>query len=166
MSLQRLLVNVADFCRRHALSVVAAGVLCAVLAVLYTYGHLGVTTDTSAMFSSRLPWRQSANELARDFPQFDNVLVVAIKAAEPEEGEATAAALADKLAQDRTVITDVARPDASPFLRKEGLLFLDTQAADRPDGPDHRRAALPRPACRRPAARGLFAALALLGDRA
>ena len=115
------------------------------------------------MFSSRLPWRQSANELARDFPQFDNVLVVAIKAAEPEEGEATAAALADKVAQDHTVITDVARPDASPFLRKEGLLFLDTQALT--DLMNRTIDAQPflGQLVADPSARGLFAALALLG---
>jgi len=163
MSLHSLLVRAADTCRRHALPVVAAGVLAAVLAVLFAAGHLGVTTNTSDMFSSSLPWRQHAEELSHDFPQFDNVLVVAIKAAEPEESEATAAALAKRLAQDHTTIQDVTRPDASPFLRKQGLLFLDTKKLT--DLMNQVIAAQPflGQLVADPSARGLFSALGLLG---
>jgi uncharacterized protein len=163
MSLQSLLVHVADICRRHALAVVAVGVLAAVLAVLYAAGHLGVTTNTSEMFSSQLPWRQHAEELAHDFPQFDNLLVVAVKAAKPEEAEATAAALADGLAKDHATIADVTRPDASPFLRKEGLLFLDTKKLG--DLMNEIIAAQPflGQLVADPSARGLFSAIGLLG---
>jgi uncharacterized protein len=163
MSLHSLLVHVADTSRRHALLVVAAGVLAAVLAVLFALGHLGVTTNTSDMFSDQLPWRQHAEELSRDFPQFDNVLVIAIKAAEPEESEATAAALAERLAQDRTTIEDVTRPDASPFLRKEGLLFLDAQKLT--DLMNQIISAQPflGQLVADPSARGLFSALGLIG---
>ena len=61
------------------------------------------------------------------------------------------------------MITDVARPDASPFLRKEGLLFLDTQALT--DLMNRTIDAQPflGQLVADPSARGLFAALALLG---
>ncbi|MGH7153013.1 MAG: MMPL family transporter, partial [Acetobacteraceae bacterium] len=163
MSLQSLLVDVADSCRRHAIIVVAAGVVIAALALLFAAGHLGVTTNTSEMFSENLPWRQHAEELARDFPQFDNVLVVAIRAAEPEQAEATAAALAEKLANDHSAIEDVFRPDASPFLRKEGILFLDvTSLTDLMNRTIDAQPFLGQLVAD-PSARGLFAALALLG---
>ncbi len=50
---------------------------------------------------------------------------------------------------DHVHFNSVRRPDASPFLRKEGLLFLDDEGADGSDGPHHRRAAVPGPARRR-----------------
>ena len=52
-----------------------------------------------------------------------------IDAKEPEEAEATAAALAETLAADPAHFLSVRRPDASPFLQQEGLLFLDDTAA-------------------------------------
>ena len=66
-------------------------------------------------------------EFDKDFPQFRDLLVAVIDAQEPEEADATAAALADALAEDHAHFNSVRRPDASPFLRKEGLLFLDTK---------------------------------------
>ena len=52
-----------------------------------------------------------------------------IDAKEPEEAEATAASLAEALAGDHAHFLSVRRPDASPFLKQEGLLFLDTPSS-------------------------------------
>ncbi len=163
MSLQRLLVRVADACRQRFLLVVLAGAVCTALSLLFAAGHLGVTTDTSGLFSNRLSWRQAAEEFNRQFPQFDNLLVIAIDAAEPEEAEQTAADLAAKLRTDKTHFTSVTRPDASPFFRKEGLLFLDpTQLSALMDQTIAAQPFLGQLVAD-PSARGLFSALALLG---
>jgi len=87
--------------------------------------RLQVTTDTSALFSASLPWRQRDIELQHAFPQNDNLLVAVIDAATPEESEATAEALAAALALDTAHFKEVRRPDASPFLEQNGLLYLD-----------------------------------------
>lgn len=116
MSLQSLLVRLADACSQRAKLVLPIGAIVAVLSVLFATHHLGVSTDTSAMFSSKLVWQRNAQELARDFPQFDNVLVAAVSADKPEEAEATAADLAAALSKNTQNITDVSRPDADPFL--------------------------------------------------
>ena len=47
------------------------------------------------------------------------------------------------------ISSSVRRPDASPFLQQGGAAVSRYQAVDRPDGPHHRRAAVPRPARRR-----------------
>ncbi len=148
MSLARLLVGLVEYSRRHALAVVLAGLVLAAFSAFYATHHLGVTTDTDQMFASTLPWRKSAAEFKKDFPQFRDLLVAVVDAEEPEEAEATAAALADALAADHVHFNSVRRPDASPFLRKEGLLFVDEKRSLGPDGPHDRRAAVPRPACR------------------
>ena len=109
------------------------------------------------------PGGSSADELDKDFPQFSDLLVAVIDAQEPEEADATAAALADALAKDHTHFNSVRRPDASPFLRKEGLLFLDTkQLTDLMDRTIDAQPFLGQLVAD-PTARGLFSALSLLG---
>jgi uncharacterized protein len=161
--LDRLIVGLAEFSRRHSLSVVLGGLLLAALSILYAVNHLEVSTDTDRMFSSSLPWRMQAEELNRDFPQFNELLVAVIDAREPEQADATAAALAAALTQDHAHFRSVRRPDASPFLRKEGLLFLDTkQLTDLTDRTIDAQPFLGQLVAD-PTARGLFSALSLLG---
>ena len=161
--LNRLIVGLAEFSRRHALLVALGGLLLAALSALYSVTHLAVSTDTDRMFSASLPWRQQSDALNKDFPQFHDLLVAVIDAREPEQAEATAAALAAALAQDKVHFKSVRRPDASPFLRREGLLFLDTkQLTDLMDRTIDAQPFLGQLVAD-PTARGLFSALSLLG---
>jgi hopanoid biosynthesis associated RND transporter like protein HpnN len=163
MSLPQLLARLAEFCRRHALLVVLASVLLAGFSAFFAMHHLGVSTDTDDLFSGNLPWRQRAAEFNRDFPQFNNLLVAVINAKEPEEADATAAELAKALSADKAHFLTVRRPDDSPFLRKEGLLFLDQkQLSDLLDRTIDAQPFLGQLVAD-PTARGLFSALALLG---
>src|SRR6516225_10124649 len=163
MIFQRFLVGLVDFSRRNALLVVLMGTILAIFAGSYAAGHLGITTDTDAMFSASLPWRQRAEAFKKLFPQFQDLLVVVIDAKIPEEADDTAATLAERLAADHEHFLAVRRPDASPFLKKEGLLFLDT---------DQLESLIERmidaqpflgELAKDPSARGLFDALSLLG---
>jgi uncharacterized protein len=163
MSLNRLLVGLVEYSRRHALAVVLGGLVIAAFSAFYAMHHLGVTTDTDQMFAPSLPWRKSAAEFKKNFPQFSDLLVAVIDAQEPEEADATAAALAAAVADDHVHFNSVRRPDASPFLRKEGLLFLDEKALT--DLMDRTIDAQPflGQLVADPTARGLFSALSLLG---
>ena len=109
-----LLVGLSDFCRRNALAVVLAGVLLAAFSGWLAIQHLGVTTDTDLMFSQSLPWRQRGMEFARDFPQFQNLIVAVIDAQRPEQADATADELARRLQADTRHFDSVRRPDNSP----------------------------------------------------
>src|SRR6201997_463995 len=126
MTLPGLLVGLVDFCRRKAPLVIVAGILLVIFSGWYAAGHLGITTETDEMFSASLPWRQRAEAFKKLFPQFQDLLVVVIDAKIPEEAEDTAATLAKSLAADHVHFLTIRRPDASPFLKKEGLLFLET----------------------------------------
>jgi uncharacterized protein len=163
MLFQRLLAGLVDFCRRHGLLVVLGGLALAGFAGVYAAHHLGISTDTDEMFARSLPWRQRALAFKVEFPQFSDLLVAVIDAKEPEQAEATAAGLAAALATDHANFHDVSRPDASPFLAREGLLFLDTkQLAALLEQTIDAQPFLGQLA-KDPSARGLFAALALLG---
>jgi len=159
----RLLVEAVEFCRRHAVFVVLAAVALAGLGLFAADRYLGVTTDTALLFDQKLPWRQRQIAFDRAFPQFQNLIVAVVDARIPEEADATAAALAEKLAADHEHFDRVERPGASPFFSREGLLFLDLKTLQ--DLLNHTIDAQPflGQLAADPSARGLFAALALLG---
>jgi hopanoid biosynthesis associated RND transporter like protein HpnN len=159
----RCLVGLVDISRRFAVVFVVAGLLLAAFSGWYASGHLGVTTDTDAMFSASLPWRKQAVEMNRDFPQFHDLLVAVVDARIPEEADATAAELAQRLAADKTHFTEVRRPDSNAFLDKEGLLFLPRkQLSSLMDQTIDAQPFLGQLVAD-PSARGLFSALSLLG---
>jgi len=116
---------VAAACGARPRLVAAIALVLAVLGVLTIKTDLGVSTDTGTLFSASLPWKQRQNQLRDAFPQTKNILVAVIDASIPEEADATAAGLADALQSDRAHFTSVRRPDASPFLRRNGLLFVN-----------------------------------------
>ena len=110
-----------------------------------------------------LPWRQRAVELNREFPQFRDLLVAVVDARIPEEADATAGELAARLSADKTHFLTVRRPDANPFLEKEGLLFLQLkQLSALMDQTIDAQPFLGQLVAD-PSARGLFSALSLLG---
>ena len=153
---------VVAFAQRRAGPVVVAGLLAAMLSIWFAAGHLGITTDTALLFSSDLPFRQRAMLLDRAFPQFQDLLVAVIDASEPEEADATAAALARALAADTVHFRSVRRPDALPWLHREGMLFLSPdRLADVLDRTIDAQPFLGRLAAD-PSARGLFDAFSLL----
>ena len=163
MTFQRLLVGLVDLCRRNALRVVLAGAFLAVFAGWYADRHLGINTDTDDMFAASLPWRQRAELFKSLFPQFRDLLVAVIDAKEPEESEATATALAERLAEDHLHFLSVSRPDASPFLKQEGMLFLDTPQLESLLERTIDAQPFLGELAQDPSARGVFKSLSLLG---
>ncbi len=112
--------------------------------------RLGVTTDTSALFSERLPWRQRTMAIERAFPRGQDLLVAVVDGATPEEADG-----------DRRGAGRFARDRSDPFpigLAPRRLALSRTQRpavprqgrADQAARRHGRRAALPRPARRRP----------------
>ena len=159
----RLLVHLVNVSRRHAWAVLAGGVLLAVLSGWIASVRLGVSTDTDLLFKDSLPWRQQAAKMNRDFPQFRDLLVAVVDAHIPEQADATATELASRLATDKAHFQTVRRPDANPFLQKEGLLFLPPkQLSALMDQTIDAQPFLGQLVAD-PSARGLFAALSLLG---
>ena len=163
MFVSAFLARVVRHCSRNAALVVVAGVLLGCIAVGLASTRLGVSTDTDALFSDSLPWKQRKEALDRDFPQFQDLIVAVIDAQIPEEADATAAGLAAAMAADTAHVRTVTRPDASPYFEKNGLMFLSVAEL----GPLMDRTIDAQPFLGQlvadPSARGLFAALSLIG---
>ena len=162
--LQRALVRLVDASRRHAWTVVLAGILLAIGSGLYASHYLGVNTDTDQMFSASLPWRQRAMALDRAFPQSQGLLVAVIDANVPEAAEETARDLTRALAADHTDFSMVSQPGSSPYLSKEALLFLSTpELTDLMNRTIDAQPFLGTLSAD-PTSRGLFSALGLMGQ--
>ncbi|MGH7057353.1 MAG: MMPL family transporter, partial [Acetobacteraceae bacterium] len=124
MTLAYLLGRLVDWSQRRAVAVVVLALIAAGLGAAYSTTHLGISTDTDAMFPATLPWRQHAIALERAFPQFQSLLVVVVDSRIPEAAGAAAAQLTRALAVDHAHFQGVRDPGALPFFGKEGLLFL------------------------------------------
>ena len=163
MTLSAVLAAIVGIAARRAWLTVLAGLVITALALTATITRLGVSTDTDQLFAESLPWRQRDIAFNKAFPQFQDLLVAVIDGATPEIAEQTAIDIAARLAADTHHFKDVRRPDASPFLESNGLQFLETKDLSALlDGTIDAQPFLGQLSAD-PSARGLFAALGLVG---
>ncbi len=108
---------------RHAWLVIALFLVGAAFAAGYAARHLSITTDSSKLLSSSLPWRQQEIKLDALFPQRTDLIVAVVDATTAEGAEEAASALAKALEARKDLIRTVTRPDGGPFFAREGLLF-------------------------------------------
>ncbi len=163
MKLFNPLTTLASLGWRRPVTVCLTAVLLVLVAGWLAMNRLGITTDTNELFAPSLPWMQREAAFNRAFPQFQDLLVAVVDGTAPEIAETTAAALTAAIAADTTHIRAAWRPDASPYLEANGLMFLDTK--DLAEVLDRTIDAQPflGQLAADPSARGLFAALSLLG---
>jgi uncharacterized protein len=110
---------------RAWLAVSAVTILCA-LTTQYVMTHFAMTTETSALLSSKLPWRLRQAAFDRAFPQENSGIVVVVDGRTPELSEEAAARLAASLRAQTSLFHSVERPGSGPFWAHEGLLFQST----------------------------------------
>jgi hopanoid biosynthesis associated RND transporter like protein HpnN len=95
-------------------------------AALYAASHFAMTTDTAALISPKIAWRQNEKAVETAFPQLSDVLLVIVDGKTPELAEAATAKLSAALAEDTRHFRTVQRPDGGAFFDREGLLFGST----------------------------------------
>ena len=114
-------------CAEHRFVTVAAALALALTCFWLAATRLGVTTNTDDLFAASLPWRQRSMAIERAFPRQQDLLVAVVSGATPEEADETADGLTAALVSDRAQFKAVMRPDNSPYLIRNGLMFLDTK---------------------------------------
>lgn len=151
-------------CARHAWLVVALFLVLSGAGVYAGMTRLGVTTDTSKMLSPRLEWKQRSDEMGRLFPQKENLLVAVVEADLPEEGQETARQLAERLGADHQHFSFANRPDANPYLERNGLMFLEPKPLAGILNDTIAAQPFLSALAQDPSARGLFGALSLIAE--
>ena len=97
--------------------------LLALIALAVAVGRFAMTTDTGALISADVPWRQQERAMETAFPQLRDNLLIVIDGATPELAEQATARLAGRLARDKAHFRIVSRPDGGDYFAREGLLF-------------------------------------------
>ncbi|MDH5748913.1 MAG: MMPL family transporter [Rhodospirillales bacterium] len=126
LSCRKLLVIWVELVRRSAWLVILLSVLSTVAAVYYVVGNFSVNTSTEDMLSPDLPFRKNAKAVSQAFPQYSDNIAIVIDAQTPDLAEDAASIFADRLRARPEVFGEVFDLQGSPFFRKHGLLYLDT----------------------------------------
>jgi hopanoid biosynthesis associated RND transporter like protein HpnN len=111
-------------CCRHAMAVVAASILAAVVAGFYVSKNFEMDSNAEDLISAEVPWRQHQAEFDRAFPQRNNLTVVVIDGVTPERTQEAAIALEKVLAARPKQFPTVRDIQGDAFFAKNGLLFL------------------------------------------
>ncbi len=101
----------------------AAALALLLVALGYAATHFTMTTDTAALISPDVPWRQQERAADAAFPQLSDAMLVIVDGETPELAESGAARLAAAFAGDHTHFRRVTRPDGGEWFAREGLLF-------------------------------------------
>jgi hopanoid biosynthesis associated RND transporter like protein HpnN len=123
--LQGIVVAIVRACTRFATLVVVVGLLLSIGAGYYAAHHFSINTDINSLIAKNLDWRQRDQQFDRAFDRESMILAV-VEAATPEMTSAAAAALVDRLKDDKTNFQSMQRLGGGEFFEKEGLLFLPT----------------------------------------
>ena len=123
--LSRALVAWVDLARRFALWVTLFAVALSGASLFYAAGNLGINTSTGDMISKDVPYRRGWEDFKRAFPQFVDTIVVVVDGESADIAEDAAAALAERLEAETELFREVYWPGGDPYLRQNGLLYLD-----------------------------------------
>jgi len=116
------------FVVRRATFVVAVGAFITAISLVFIWNNARINTSTTDMLSKDLAFRQLDRDMSKAFPQFDDTIIVVIDAPTNFQADQVRRQLADKIRQDTLVFSSVFDPRGEDFFRKNGLLYLDTDA--------------------------------------
>ena len=162
--MNRTIIGTVDFCRRNSFAVIVVAVALVLLGGLYVGRHISIDSDTSKLVDPNLPWQQASADIARQFPQDENLLLAVVDAGSPDQASDAAADLERRLKARPDLYGHVRRPDANPFFRRYGMLFLSQ--AEVQDIADHIISAQPflGTMAADPSVRGVLTAVDLLAQ--
>jgi len=122
---------VSDTAARLAWWVIAAFAVLTLAAAAYVAEHLRFSTDTAAMLSEELPFRQQLERYKQAFPQLEDQLALVVDAPTPEQAARAADALAARMTGRDQLFASVHRPFAGEFFERHALLYLGSDELDR-----------------------------------
>jgi len=129
--LKAKLALVTRACTRHPWLVIVLSALLTVLCGIYVARHFAIDTDINKLLSQDLPWVQREHAFSLAFPQSYGTISAVVDAPTAELATEASAALARKLAANKTQFEAVEEPGANPLFTRNGLLFLPTDQVAR-----------------------------------
>jgi len=139
--MQEIISRIVDFSRRNAPAVAGLAALLALGGGAFVARRMSIDSDTGKLVDPSLPWQRASADIARQFPQDDHLLLAVVDGDTPEEASDVAASLAQRMAGRPDLFRYVRQPDANPYFRRYGMLFLPENEVQ--DLTDHLVAAQP-----------------------
>jgi hopanoid biosynthesis associated RND transporter like protein HpnN len=115
---------VALVCRKAIITIITATIITLAL-LYYSITQLEISTDTSNMLSSDLPFREDSLAISTAFPQFSDNIVAVIDGVDPNLVDQAADQLINQLRQKPELYSNIFDPQDMEFFKKNGLLYLD-----------------------------------------
>jgi len=134
------------------------------LALVVAGARFQMSTDTAALISPNVGWRQQERAMEAAFPQLTDSMLVVIDGKTPELAEDAAAKLSARMAQDKTHFRRVSRPDGGDFFAREGLLFQSPADVQQSTANLIKAQPLLGPLAADPSLRGIAGALSTMVD--
>ena len=159
-----LICRTVEFSRRHAGVLAAVVLILAFGAAIFVARGISIDSDTGKLVDPNLPWQQAAADMDLQFPQDKDLLVAVVDGKTPDQSSDAAAELARRLELRPDLYHYVRQPDANPYFRRYGLLFLPTDQVQ--DFADHIISAQPflGTLAADPSVRGVLDAIDLLAQ--
>jgi hopanoid biosynthesis associated RND transporter like protein HpnN len=110
---------------RHAIPVVLLTIPVTILLGAYAVRNLGLNTDTGAMISEELPWRQAFLAFDEEFPQFGDEIHVLLTGRTPDVARRAAEWMSSRMRAEPDLFERVWTPGAGQFFDRNALLYMD-----------------------------------------
>jgi uncharacterized protein len=122
----RVLASLTSLAGRRPVAMLLMTAALGAASLVYTAGHLGVNSDSEALFDPSLPFQQRRHELEREFPMLGARVLAVVDADSGTRARDAARALAERLRAEPDQFRHVFVPGDGPFFEKNGLLYLET----------------------------------------
>jgi hopanoid biosynthesis associated RND transporter like protein HpnN len=156
--LTKIVVSIVQTCTRFAATTVLIALGFAVAAGFYTARHFEINTDINTLISPDLDWRKRDIQFDEAFDR-DRTILAVVEGATPELTTSAAAALYQKLADDKQHFEAVQALGSGEFFEKNAFLFLPKEEVARATGQFESAAPLIEIMAGDPSIRGLTGAL-------
>ena len=120
---QGLNIWISFICKRAIATLMLAGAA-TVLLFYYTISNISISTDTSDMLSSDLPFRQHSIAVSNLFPQFSDNIVIVIDGLNAELVNNAADQFYIQLKNNPKSFGEIFDPTDMEFFKKNALLYL------------------------------------------
>ena len=125
--LKKVIIATIDCCTRYAKQVVGVAILLAIVSGIYAARHFAIDADVNKLISRELPWRKVEAAFDASFPSKEQTTLVVLDAPTSELAEEAAAALLQKLSEQKTLFHTIEEVGGGSFFQRNGLLFTPTQ---------------------------------------
>ena len=121
--IKSVIKSTIEQCTRWPWLVIAASLILAALAGLYTADHFAISTDISKLISPQLPWRQREIAFNKAFPQSYGIILAVIDAPTSEAASQATLSLSHALEGRKDLFRAVDPVSETPFFARSAFLF-------------------------------------------